>query len=62
MAGTIRLSEPVVIEKVTIVGKTRTGEISKGGKQYRYEYGRVSVLVPSDWIGRRVKVIIIPIE
>jgi len=27
-----------------------------------YEYGKVLVLVPKEWIGRKVKVIVVPME
>ncbi len=49
------------IEKVTVV--TRSDIVKRvRGKVYRYASGIVAVRVPPEYIGKKVKVIIIPLD
>ena len=50
-----------LIEKTTIV--TRSDIVKRvNGKEYRYASGLVVVRVPPDLVGKRVKVVIVPVS
>ncbi len=50
-----------LIEKTTIV--TRSDIVKRvNGKEYRYASGLVAVRVPPDLVGKRVRVVIVPVS
>ncbi len=49
------------IERVTVVSRSAV-VVKSGDKKYRYVTGIVHVRLPREWIGKKVKVIIIPLD
>ncbi len=50
-----------LIEKVLLVGKSFSTK-KVNGKEYRYPVGVVHVKLPADLIGKKVKVVVIPVD
>jgi len=50
-----------IIEKDLVVTRWVTKKRYKD-KEYSYDYGQITVKLPREFIGRKVRVIVIPIE
>jgi len=61
MTQVVKVQKPWYVEVTTDVKKHKITADTSQGREI-YEYGRITVLVPKDWVGRKVKVIVVPVE